>query len=154
MGHASRARTALLPVVCFMLQCFCASVLAAQGANTPQLEVDLPLSREGYFVLSWETAAQGATVELQRSDSGDFSAADSVAVVPAGSLTLTGLRDGAYYFRVGTPGNWSPVQEVQVQHHALSTALLWFAAGACLFLVLLCVILAGTLRLERAEREA
>lgn len=114
----------------------------------------MPHAREGYFVLSWQSSGSEAALSLQRSDSGNFASAETVPVMPSGSLTVTGLRDGVYHFRVGREGNWSTVQQVRVEHHALSTALLWFACGALLFCVLAVVILAGTMRTVREEKRA
>lgn len=68
------------------------------------------------------------------------------SVAASGTLVQTGLADGNYYFRVGRPGQWSAVQELQVRHHALSTAFFYFALGLAVFLALVGVILHGSLR--------
>ena len=89
---------------------------------------------------------------LQRATNARFDGATDVPVLPSGSLTVTGLRDGEYHFRVGSEGNWSNVQRVRVEHHVLSTALLWFAVGAVLFVVLVLVIFTGNSRIGREQR--
>lgn len=158
------ARTIRAPAFCVLLAAMVVTPTAAaqevefsdvtDQANTrPRLEVDTPIAREGYFVLTWESGDRSALM-LQRSTSERFDDASAVPVVSSGSLTVTGLRDGEYRFRVGDDGNWSEVQRVRVEHHSLSTALLWFAVGALLFAVLAAVILSGNARIDRKERQS
>lgn len=148
----------LLPLIWLSLQFGSSPLWAAESSVSALLEVDTPLSREGYFVLSWtlndrilnESASPGPV--LQQASAADFSNSLTIPVPASGSLTLTGFSDGLYYFRVGSDGQWSPVREVQVAHHDLSAAFTWFATGAALFLVLVGVILLGAVRNDRQEK--
>jgi hypothetical protein len=119
---------------------------AASGA--PGLRADTELSREGYFVLSWEGGA-GETW-LQQAEDPAFAAASSVRVEGAGSLTLTGFRDGLYHFRVGSERqDWSETVSIEVSHHGMGRAWAFFSLGLVLFLALCAAILLGNRRARR-----
>lgn len=96
-------------------------------------------------MLSWESRNNlSLPLVLQQATTADFRAPSATPVEASGSLTLTGFKDGLYYFRVGADGQWSAVQEVRVAHHSLSKALIWFAVGALLFVVLAITILSAS----------
>ena len=110
------------------------SETALCATDTPTLVTDTDVAAEGYFVLSWDTAASISRPLLQQSIFPDFTRErESYVVAQSGSMTLTGFPDGKYYFRVGTGGDWSRVLEVTVRHHPLSRALMFFFTGLVLF---------------------
>ena len=142
-----------------LLQCLGVTTAAAQSQTplssdaVPRLTIDTPIASEGYFVLRWD-ARSVAAPRLQGPATGDFTTAPDVPVMPEGSLTVTGLRDGEYLFRVGSEDNWSEVLRVRVRHHALSTAFAWFGVGALLFMALVIVTVSANHRCVREERES
>jgi len=112
------------------------------------LSSNTTLSTEGYFVISWASEAGVDTpVVLQQSPSENFGTTLSREFnLPAyGSVTITGLTDGAYYFRVTHAGqsSFSDLLVVEVAHHSLSRALTFFSVGLVLFLILLGTIIRG-----------
>jgi hypothetical protein len=127
---------------CWLMLLLSANV--ALCATETTLTSDTQLSSEGYFVLSWSIAAESGEMQLlQESPTPDFSRVSTFDIAPTGALTLTGYPDGEYFFRAGTPGNWSATLEVTVAHHALGRALAFFAVGLLLFVILVVVILRG-----------
>lgn len=110
------------------------------------LSSDTEISSEGYFVLSWESDTQ-LPLTLQQSQSAAF---DDVRItnLPAdGSITITGLRDGNYFYRVlAADQEQSNIIQVQVEHHTLARAFSFFSLGLVLFIVLLVTILIGRKR--------
>lgn len=120
------------------------------GLAAPTLETDTQLATAGFYQLQWDGA--GATDhELQESLRADFS--DPVTLYRGSDLAtmLTGRPDGEYHYRLRAlhedgPGPWSNTLRVEVQHHPLSRALLFFAMGALVFLATLAAILAGNRR--------
>ncbi len=68
-------------------------------------------------------------------------------------ITLSGLENGNYYFRMRQQeGDWGPTRQVTVQHHSLGQALLFFGLGLALLLTLCGTILVGW-RQSRARPE-
>jgi len=113
-------------------------------ANEISLSSNTDVSNEGYFVLSWQSSkSTEAPAQLLQSDSSDFSDALIKNVPAEGSVTLTGFDDGNYYFRLDHGETSSDVVIVEVAHHALSKALLFFFGGLVLFLVLGATIFIG-----------
>lgn len=113
------------------------------------LSVDTTLSTEGYFVLNWEFAKPGGTFLLQQSNSAEFTNPRTRPLTRSGSLTLTGLRDGNYFFRLaeGAQPVTAPVK-VEVRHHSLAKAGLVFSVGLVLFVTLIITIAIGRRRQE------
>ncbi len=130
----------------------CVVLLASPGVSlaAPSLETDTPLATAGYYQLQWD--GTGATDhELQESPRADFS--DPVTLYRGSdrATMLTGRPDGEYHYRLRAlhedgPGPWSNTLRVEVRHHPLSRALLFFAMGALVFLATLAAILAGNRR--------
>src|SRR5690606_21200901 len=116
-GRLRIAGMALWPAMWLLLQCLGVTTAAAQSQTplssdaVPRLTIDTPIASEGYFVLRWD-ARSVAAPRLQGPATGDFTTAPDVPVMPEGSLTVTGLRDGEYLFRVGSEDNWSEVLRV------------------------------------------
>jgi len=115
---------------------------ACLSANT--LSSDTELSTEGYFVLSWELSDPNTEIVLQQSSNASFSGAQSKVLQESGAITLTGLADGEYYFRLLQDG--APIDNpvvVTVAHHSLERALGFFFTGCVLFIILLIAIVNG-----------
>jgi hypothetical protein len=130
----------------------CALLLASPGVAlaAPSLETDTPLATAGYYQLQWD-GADASDHELQESLHADFS--DPVTLYRGAdrATMLTGRPDGEYHYRLRAlhqdgPGPWSQTLRVEVRHHPLSRALLFFAMGALVFLATLAAILAGNRR--------
>lgn len=123
---------------------------AQNQAETAMLSLASGSSAEGHITLSWQLPSGLAEGVLQIAASHAFDAADSafveLPISSSGTLVHTGLADGRYFFRAGVPGRWSAVQQLQVRHHALSTAFFYFSLGLAVFIALAGVILHGSLR--------
>lgn len=109
------------------------------------LTTDTTLSTEGYFVLNWETIDPSSQpVILQQSDSEDFSVDREFTLPSNGSITITGLDNGHYYFRAYQEGSpFSNTVAIEVVHHSLQRALFFFSIGLVLFLILVVTIVMG-----------
>lgn len=97
-------------------------------------------------MLSWELAATpeaGAAYELQQADNPDFLNASRIAISAAGDMTLSGFRDGDYYFRAGDGNSWTQTVTVTVDHPPLAQALIFFLLGLTLFITLTICITIG-----------
>lgn len=68
------------------------------------------------------------------------------------ATVLTGLSDGAYYFRGryldqnGVSSPWSEPVSLSVEHHSLVKALSFFSIGAVVFVATLLLIILGAKR--------
>lgn len=134
-----------LPTCVLLLAWLAAPVLAA-----PSLESDTRLATAGYYQLQWSDPA-GGEYELQEAREADFAAPLTLYRGPDRATTLTGRSDGLYHYRLRSlrpdgPGPWSEALRVEVRHHPLSRALLFFAMGALVFFATLAAILAGNRR--------
>lgn len=91
----------------------------------------------GYVSLSWQENGTRHYVLQQRGEL-DWR---TLYEGPDRATTLTGLSDGLYQFRVGDGnGAWSPQLSVEIKHHPLSRAWLFFAMGLALFAALLMLV--------------
>lgn len=117
---------------------------AAAQQLTPALQATPGTSSEGHLVLAWTLPSAQAHGVLQQGTSPQFTSPLETPIDHSGSIVVTGLRDGVWYFRAGVPGNWSAVQQVEVAHHALSLALVCFVLGFVVFALLTAVILHGS----------
>lgn len=118
---------------------------ACLSAST--LSSDTTLSSEGYFVLSWDLSNPELETVLQQSSNLDFADAFSRTLYESGAITITGLPDGDYYFRLLQDG--SPVGAplvVTVSHPSLERALGIFFIGCFLFATLVIAIFVGDKR--------
>ncbi|MEZ5488976.1 MAG: hypothetical protein R3F50_01500 [Gammaproteobacteria bacterium] len=110
----------------------------------------LSVSTEGYFVLSWETPEPALALTLHQSSTPDFSAGlEEWSVTGASQFTQSGLVNGNYYFRLSDSTGFSNTVHVQVVHHSLLRASLFFSLGATLFGILVATLLLG----QRGLRE-
>ncbi len=116
---------------------------------------DAPLaSSDGTVTLAWDELPPSHTVELQQSDSADFSRAQTrYAGADAGSV-LTGLPEGVHHFRVravgpaGTTGPWSEALAVDVTFMARGKLFLLLGLGGVVVLMTIGAILFGITRPE------
>lgn len=118
------------------------------------LESDTTLTSEGYFVLSWVSSpeTQGPIILSESTDPG-FSPARDYEIPANGQKTITGLENGRYYFRAGTPDDWSEQVVIEVRHHSLARAAFFFFTGLALFLILVFTIVLGN-RIQKGGSHA
>lgn len=110
------------------------------ASNLPLLSTDAKYVTAGYFQLSWRANGDQFQLEQRRGD-------ETVhwRIEDRRSFAVTGLPDGNYRYRVRAlepeSGAWSEPVVVEVQHHSLVRAWLFFAAGLVVFAGLVGVIL-------------
>lgn len=110
-----------------------------------ELSAEPELSTTGTVNLRWQGGEQ-ALYELEQR-----SLTLGTRILYQGSDTarvVTGLPNGEYDYRVraiqqGSPGTWSEERRVNVRHHSLSRALVFFSLGLLVFLATLIVVLRG-----------
>ena len=121
---------------------------------SPTLITDTEIASAGYFRLSWTVPDSPSSVEfeLQQSSIADFSNHKTVYTGRDRATTFSGLANGDYYFRIRSlipdrttdqPTVWSAVTKVQVQHHSLTRAWVFFILGAAVFTATLALVLRG-----------
>ncbi|MEJ2143061.1 MAG: hypothetical protein P8Y24_12045 [Gammaproteobacteria bacterium] len=118
-----------------------------QNAQALELTSDSQLATAGYYQLSW--SGDTDIFQLQESMASDF---NNYKVIYEGkdlARVVSGKPDGDYYYRIKVTANNSPqaqvsnVVKVTVSHHPLQTAILFFLAGAIVFIAILVLILKG-----------
>ncbi|MCB1669470.1 MAG: hypothetical protein R3F41_06015 [Gammaproteobacteria bacterium] len=135
----------LLTLLVLFLALDPAPVLAA-----PALESNLSVSNEGYFVLSWEQPVSDSSLRLQQAgDPGFTTDVEEWPVSGASQFTQSGLFNGDYYFRLIDNDGSSNTLVIQVRHHSLARASLFFSLGAVLFSILVLTLLLGRRSLQR-----
>lgn len=117
-------------------------------ATEINLHTNTTLSSEGYFVLTWDLAAPVANhfapndeLALLQADNSEMQDAVLRQKLPLqGAITLSGLDNGNFYFRVDAPSlsnnASSNVVQVEVKHHSLNKAFAFFTVGLMLFCIL------------------
>ncbi len=120
---------------------------APTRAAEATLAASTDVSNEGYFVLNWDTQDVDSPVVLQQASSTDFDNTIDRSISATGAVTITGLADGDYFFRIISDNQslTAPVQ-VSVQHHSLARAGSFFLLGFVLFSLLVFMILNGNRR--------
>ncbi|NJK37793.1 MAG: hypothetical protein HC835_18465 [Oscillatoriales cyanobacterium RM2_1_1] len=99
-------------------------------------------SNTGYAQLTWEP--ENGPVELQQALDQEFSNPQTIYQGNNTSLFISGLRNGAYFYRLqATDGTLSPPLTLEVQHYPLGQAWMLFALGAGVFAGIVFVILNG-----------
>ena len=122
---------------------------AASWAAENSLSASTDVSNEGYFVLNWQTAEADDSLTLEQASSPAFDTVISRDIPAAGALTITGLEDGQYYFRISTGDTaLTPSVQVDVEHHSLQRAGSFFLLGLLLFATLTFIILNGNRKAE------
>lgn len=120
--------------------------LLAQG-SVPQLESDTKISTAGYYRLQWNDD-QATEFVLQESPHPSFTPVKTLYTGPDTARVISGRANGDYFYRVRVDGasnqdQWSDVVRVQVSHHPLWRAVMFFAIGAVVFLATLVTIIHG-----------
>jgi len=143
---AGSGRLALL-LACGLLapSLFGPSRAAAAQPPEPALHVAPSHSTDGTYQVHWDSRGR---VRLEEARSRDFA---DVRVVYEGAdqaATLSGRRDGTYHYRLVSlaaqnRGEAAPVASVEVAHHPLSRALLFFSAGLVVFTATVGLIVSG-----------
>jgi hypothetical protein len=123
-------------------------VPAIQTANAIQLNSDSQLATAGYYQLSW--SGKSGVFQLQESPTADF---NSYKVIYTGrdlARIVSGKPNGDYYYRIADDNNGdiSNVVAVTVAHHPLKNAILFFCAGAFVFISTLILIIKGNRRVD------
>jgi len=125
----------------------------ADQLNPPSLDSSHTNSDAGYFTLHWKGAESSPeqTFLLQQSTLADFSSAHILYHGSDSSRVISGLGDGQYYYRVratlaDTSSEWSRPVLVQVKHHSLTEALIFFIAGAIVFVFTLIFLISSSRR--------
>lgn len=117
-----------------------ASRVAAQEV---QLESDTAVANAGYFQLRWSAAS---AVELEESTTPDFTAPRLLYSGSDRARVVSGKPDGVWYYRArpASPGSsFSNSVKVEVRHHPLERAVVYFAIGAVVFLATALLIVIG-----------
>ncbi len=123
-------------------------LLLTSGASTasPLFKNNSVLrSDTGYITLEWENT-KGEAVELQQSENQNFKPTRTIYSGQNKSFFLSGLQDGAYYYRIRAAADksWSsPITTLHVVHHSMKKALSLFALGAFIFIAIVFVVLRG-----------
>lgn len=116
------------------------------------LQSNSELVHEGYFVLSWvSTPPSSKSIVLQQSTTKSFSNPRQFSLPADGSITITGLTDGHYFFRAIQNNLHSNTVSIRVSHHSLQKAGLFFTIGLLLFAILLLTIFTGNARMKAIE---
>ena len=117
-------------------------------AKPPTLQSDSEIATAGYYRLSWEGIATSDYL-LQEASDPDFTNVKTLYEGPDTASLISGRSNGVYYYRVRTidqaedPDAWSNVAKVEVTHHPLSRAFMFFALGAIVFFATLIVVVVG-----------
>ena len=123
------------------------------AADVPTLESDSSVATAGYFQLSWQGSSSGEYL-LQEAPDPDFTNAKNLYEGPDTASLVSGRANGVYYYRIrdyrisdnaqaADAGSWSNVVKVEVAHHPLSRAFMFFTLGAIVFLSTLVVVVLG-----------
>jgi hypothetical protein len=134
-----------ITLLCFIYSLLVAAINAPALANSPLLKTDSELATAGYFQLSW-SGDEGRGYVLQQSGSIDFSNALTIYQGPDTASLISGRANGTYYYRIrydDQADGWSDVTRVEVSHHQLSRAFMFFILGAIVFVATLAVVVTG-----------
>lgn len=117
----------------------------ATGASL-QLSSDNEIASAGYFQLQWHGPA--GEYLLHESSTPEFTTSKNIYRGSDTASVISGKPDGEYYYRVsldnGSQPQRSNILKVTVSHHTLTQALLFFFAGAVVFLTILIMIIQGS----------
>lgn len=133
--------------ICWIVGIFLIAANAYALAAAPQLASDSAQSSAGYFQLSWE-GEQGSDYLLQEASEPNFVQANTLYEGPDTATLISGRSDGTYYYRIRyldmtNDDSWSNITQVEVTHHPLSRAFMFFALGAIVFIATLIVVVIG-----------
>jgi hypothetical protein len=132
---------------------FSSSIHGKQNLPLLELNVDSQVATSGYYRLNWDwrTESPGNFSQFELDESKDDDFTDKVVFYrgPDLATVVSGKSNGTLYYRIvaldaqdNILATSNPVK-VQIQHHSLSRALLFFGLGAVVFLFTLVVVLRG-----------
>ena len=138
----------------FALLVFPGIVLAlmAQAASAANLHLasDSEIATAGFYQLSWKIPKPLKQVELYESRDPGLRDHRVIYRGPDLARAVSGKSDGDYYYQiVSTDDNdryASNIVKVNVAHHPLKNAFLFFALGATVFIAILVAIFTGNRR--------
>lgn len=109
------------------------------------------ISAEGYYSLEWSSSNSSTKIryELQESSTPDFTESTPIYRGKDTATTLSGKKDGNYYYRVRSltlDSPWSSVLKITVKHHSLKRAILFLSTGAFVFFATAFLLAAGYYR--------
>jgi hypothetical protein len=121
-------------------------LFASSGHATPiTLSSDAEIATAGYYQLNW--AGKGGQYRLEESSTADFTTYQTLYQGHDLATVISGKSDGIYYYRIsmGTEQavTFSNTVKVTVTHHSLRNAILFFIAGATVFLATFILIIKG-----------
>lgn len=118
-------------------------LLISRVSSGLELSASTNSATAGYFTLAWFSPDIQVTV-LQQSTSPEFHEYTETHVSNVQQSTLTGFNDGKWYFRLkGSQGEYSNIVNVEVHHHSLSKAFLFFTLGLLMFCLLITILILG-----------
>lgn len=110
-----------------------------------QLNSDTQVATAGYFQLSWSGKAD--VYQLVESTTADFKSSKMIYQGKDLARVMSGKSDGEYFYRLQTQrdnqSSTSNVVKVTVLHHSLRNAILFFIAGAIVFISIIILIVKG-----------
>ncbi|WP_455219461.1 hypothetical protein [Kaarinaea lacus] len=114
----------------------------------PELQTDSELATAGYYRLSWQNNI-AADFVLEEATDPTFSQVTILYQGPDTATLISGRSDGTYYYRIRNMQDdieteWSNVTRVEVSHHPLSRAFMFFGLGAFVFIATLVIVLLGS----------
>ena len=122
-------------------------------AAVPELQSDSILATAGYYRLSWkgEGEENEATSDfiLEEASNPAFSQAITLYSGPDTATLISGRSNGIYYYRIRsnqapeTLDQWSNVVKVEVAHHSLFRAFMFFGLGSIVFATTLVMVIVG-----------
>jgi hypothetical protein len=117
----------------------------AQYSFALQLSTDSQVSTAGYYQLSW--SGKASVFQLHESTTPDFRTFNIIYEGKDLARVMSGKPDGDYFYRLRTNRNNQPytsnVVKVTVAHHPLKNAILFFSAGAIVFVSIIILVVKG-----------
>lgn len=139
------------PVIVYGLYATCLLLFSGiENVYAIQLSSDSQQATAGYYQLSW--AGDIDQFQLQESKVAGFQTFSIIYNGKDLARVVSGKSDGDYYYRVIDPDNStlvSNVVKVTVAHHPLENAILFFLAGAIVFVATLVLIMKGSRKAGR-----
>ncbi len=123
-------------------------------AAAPDLQSDSELVTAGYYRLSWQSDTEETQMKgdyiLEQATDREFELATTLYRGPDTATLISGRPNGTYYYRIrnienaDSPMQWSNVVTVEVAHHSLSRAFMFFILGAVVFVATLVIVVRGS----------
>lgn len=131
------SRTKLPAIVCLLF------FSLIQSSNALQLSSDTTVATAGYYQLIW--SGKSEVFLLQESTIPDFKSFNVIYEGNDLARVISGKPDGDYFYRLvdSKSSQISNTVKVEVIHHSLTHAILFFSAGALVFTSILFLVLKG-----------